>query len=119
MSFLKIKNLLSTRSVSNALISKFLIYFSHQVDVDVVFKKKIRKNKNYLNKKTKNTKKYNQNNFKLIRHQFYSITKQLRENKYFSIKKEPKPYPSTKVENKLKQISGDPFPFFFTVTTSH
>lgn len=65
------------RSVSNTLISKSLIYFSYRVDIDINLKK-IRKNQNYLNKKTKNTKvkKINkQNNFELLIQQVYSITK--------------------------------------------
>lgn len=64
------------RSVSNTLISKSLIYFSYRVDIDINLKK-IRKNQNYLNKKTKNTKvkKINkQNNFELLIQQVYSIT---------------------------------------------
>lgn len=65
------------RSVSNMLILKLLIYFSYRVDIDINLKK-IRKNQNYLNKKTKNTKvkKINkQNNFELLIQQVYSITK--------------------------------------------
>lgn len=65
------------RSVSNTLISKSLIYFSYRVDIDINLKK-IRKNQNYLNKKTKNTKvkkKNKQNNFELLIQQVYSITK--------------------------------------------
>jgi hypothetical protein len=53
-----IKNLLSTRLVFHALISKSLIYFSHQVNINVVFFKKI-KNKKNLDRGTKSAKKEN------------------------------------------------------------
>ena len=43
--FQRIKNLLSTRLVFHALISKSLIYFSHQVNINVVFFKKNQKQK--------------------------------------------------------------------------
>ena len=42
-----IKNLLSTRLVFHALISKSLIYFSHRVNINVVFFKKIKNKKNF------------------------------------------------------------------------
>ena len=45
--FQRIKNLLSTRLVFHALISKSLIYFSHQVNINVVFFKKIKNKKNF------------------------------------------------------------------------
>ena len=56
--FKRIKNLLSTRLVFHALISKSLIYFSHQVNINVVFFKKI-KNKKNLDRGTKSAKKEN------------------------------------------------------------
>lgn len=90
-----------------------MIYFSHRVNVDVVFlKKKSEKNKNYLNKKTKNTKKYNQNDFKLLHHQFYSITKQLRENKYFFYKEGTKTLPLYKSGEQIKTNLRRPLSFF-------
>jgi hypothetical protein len=56
--FKRIKNLLSTRSVFNALISKSLIYFSHRVDINVAFFKKIKNKKNFR-QGTKSEKKEN------------------------------------------------------------
>jgi hypothetical protein len=76
------------------------------------FLKKIRKNKNYLNKKTENTKKYNQNDFKLLRHQFYSITKQLRENKYFVYKEGTKTLPLYKSGEQIKTNLRRPLSLF-------